>query len=200
MNYRTLLNGTEHIQSFLEVEYLSPQEALSVANFSLDILIAYQLEKTSPKENIAKCLVDYARFFRGEELAKELAVLLNKGNEYNPISISSPLRFLDLNQYEIEELFKKTILSGVSIPKDMKNELITMLVIALNKCQFELAVFGLYLISKLPIEPSFFSKNEMKALLQAKEYISIYSGTIGSEKIMWWNKFSRILDINNDGT
>jgi hypothetical protein len=200
VNYRTLLNGTEHIQSFLEVEYLSPQEALSVANFSLDILIAYQLEKTSPKENIAKCLVDYARFFRGEELAKELAVLLNKGNEYNPISISSPLRFLDLNQYEIEELFKKTILSGVSIPKDMKNELITMLVIALNKCQFELAVFGLYLISKLPIEPSFFSKNEMKALLQAKEYISIYSGTIGSEKIMWWNKFSRILDINNDGT
>lgn len=185
--------GPAHIQKFLEVDYLSPQEALSVANFSLDILIAYKIENINPNDHVKNCVIDYTRYLSGEEPAKEIIELLNN-NSPRPVPIISPLELLKLTTDEVEHFFKKIIILDYSISNAMKDELTSMIVIALNQCQYELAALGLYLTKKMEAEPLFFSKYEIQALVQAKKYLSTCMHCIDSKKLNWWSKISGALN------
>lgn len=186
LNYEVLLSGTEHIQKLLEAEYLSPAEALSVARFSLEILIAHKIEGITPNGHIKKCLVDYIRFFDGEELADRFISLIENLSEVNEIESLIPLDLIDKGQDEIEYLLKILVLSTGRIPGHSAKEFLAMTVISLNKCNFESALFGLFILEKLKNQNVVFSKYEIQAVEQAKIYLFLCMDCTDAKKSKWW--------------
>lgn len=188
LNYEILLGGSEHIQKLLEVEHLSPQEALSVAHFSMDILIAHKIEGITPQDHIKKCLVDYVRFFSGEEQAANLIALMKNGQDVREVEDFPPLDLINRSQREIEYLLKKVILSGWPILKNPTKELLTVTVLSLSKCKFELAFFCLFILEKIKIQGFLFSEHESQALQQARKYLFLCLDCTESKKSKWWKK------------
>jgi hypothetical protein len=193
LNYRIILSGVRRIQSFLETEYLSPQEALGVANLAVDVLMAYKLEVCAIPTHIQKCLLDYVDFFLSENARYDYISNAISQEHPQPIAAIGVLND-DITENEIDRMFKYSILYGFDHDFSLKNELVNALIFSLNKCNYELSILRLYCIKNaLSNWLKRLSEYEEKAIVQAKRHLYAVSKSLDKDKWVWWLKASGLL-------